>query len=278
MLGTLTIVDPEKVEREQVKYRNSDGDWVQKEVVRTKIVVKHNALAKTRIMCALKTPFCRLPGEAANTFNARWVCDVLEPIFHALGFVADPSCKDVSRAYYLPSSIPPSGAATITDFVAGHALDVDGDLMADLAQGRREATSGRAPRSGSRVRHSAGRPVPQPASLLGGTISRPSSTPMHPIAYVAKRKTSIIAECPFDELHSNCGAPTDKAFWCTRSGKAGCYHSHGEEHSPADYLAKMIADGWFTAEQAKEHAIRERPNGFAVMQEYLEGASKKKAS
>ena len=93
-----------------------------------------------------------------------------------------------------------------------------------------------------------------------------------------EKEDLIIAECPFDELHSNCGAPTDKAFWCTRSGKAGCYHSHGGEHSPTDYLAKMIADGWFTADQAQEHAIRERPSGFAVMQEYLDGASKKKAS
>ena len=88
----------------------------------------------------------------------------------------------------------------------------------------------------------------------------------------------MIAECPFDELHSNCGDPSDKAFWCTRSGKAGCYHSHGEEHSAPDFLAKMIADGWFTAEQAKEHAIQERPSGFAVMREYLEGANKKRAS
>ena len=130
VLGTLMIIDPAKIEREQVGYRNGTGEWVHKEVVRTKIVVKHNPLAKTRIMCALKVPFNRLRNESPSAFNARWVRDVLEPIFHALGFVADPSCKDVSRAYYLPSSIPPSGATTITDFVPGAALDVDGEQMA----------------------------------------------------------------------------------------------------------------------------------------------------
>jgi hypothetical protein len=277
VLGALTIADPEKVEREQVKYRNSAGEWVRNEVVRTKIVVKHNPLAKTRVMCTLKTPFCRLPGEAANAFNARWVRDVLEPVFHALGFVADPSCKDVSRAYYLPSSIPPSGAATITDFVTGPALDIDGALMAAwrkaVERPLQDRTLEQKKRETQRRQSSAAAGLPVGRHDLAALIYAYA-----PDRVRGEKEGLIIAECPFDELHSNCGAPTDKAFWCTRSGKAGCYHSHGEEHSAADYLAKMIADGWFTAKQAQDHAIRERPNGFAVMQEYLEGASKKKAS
>ena len=66
----------------------------------------------------------------------------------------------------------------------------------------------------------------------------------------------IVAECPFDELHSNSGDPSDRAFWANNFGNCGCHHGHGDEQDADDYVAKILEDGWITAEQLAAYAIR----------------------
>jgi hypothetical protein len=64
----------------------------------------------------------------------------------------------------------------------------------------------------------------------------------------------IVAECPYDEEHSNPGDETDEAFWVmnpTGSGdtfKASCRHDSCQGRTKTDFIAKMILDETLPAE------------------------------
>ena len=111
ILGPLTVIDPARVVHTKHRFKNrKTGQWETRESVNTRIVLRHNPLAKSRFVGFLKTPFRRGPDESVREFNTRWSETVLGPLIRALGFYADPSCSDVNRCFYFPSALMPSGA------------------------------------------------------------------------------------------------------------------------------------------------------------------------
>lgn len=71
--------------------------------------------------------------------------------------------------------------------------------------------------------------------------------------------TKVIAECPFDEYHSNAGDPDDVAFFCVNAGDgpvdsfvAHCQHDSCKDYSVLDFVARMVEQEWFTAEALED--------------------------
>lgn len=272
VIGDLTIVNPAKIERETHRIKRGDGSWRTVDVVRTKIVVRHNRLAKTRLVIGLRKPFVRRANESAADFTKRWNDDVLDPIARVLGYYPDESCSDPSRAFYIPAANPPSGADDIFYVIPGPAFDLDGENMkawrAAAVVPREKAREERKARVvARRVERERVTGTPSGRYRLADAIRALASD------YIRRDRSEglVVCECPFDHLHSNTGDPSDSAFWASNGGNCGCHHTHGAEHEPDDYVAQMIADGWFTQDQLDAH---KRTNAFDVFAKYLKNANK----
>ncbi len=261
VLGAITVVDACKTEKETKSFRNKNGQWEKKEIVRKKILIRHKPLSKSRLVIHIKDSFTRRDGEKLSAFERRWNDDVLTPLIHALGFAADPSCSDVCRAFYVASSLMPSRATDVVHFVKGAALGLDGDLMRQLrkqcAPTIKAEKAAAQKRKKVRQEQRASTGTPTGRFMLADAVADLAPDRVRNDLREAKDGL-LVCECPYDELHSNCGDPTDSAFWVTNNGSAGCKHSHMDEHDAEDYVAKMLADNWFTAEQLAAYAIRKR--------------------
>lgn len=263
ILGPLTIIDAARVVRTTHRFKNKKtGKWETRESVNTKIVVGHNALAKSRLLAFLKGPFQRGDDESARDFNARWVATVLGPLIVALGFYADPSGSDVNRCFYLPSATMPSGAIEdVSRVVRGEPLDAEGPQMAEW-----RAVYGEKVRSEQAIQAKARARSVQKTTQ--GLESRSTSVHYALADLLADQCDSRVradkredkdglveCECPFDHLHSNAGDPSDCGFFVTNSGYAGCHHSHGKKHSPRDFIARMLELEWFDPVQLAQYRV-----------------------
>lgn len=272
VIGDIAIVDPAKIEHETCTVRGKGGTKREVEAIRTKIVIKHHPLAKSRLVVGLRKSFDRRAGEIAADFTKRWNDDVLDPIARVLGYHPDESCSDPSRAFHIPSANPPSGADDIFYVIPGPAFDLGGEDMeawraASVAPREKEQNERKALIGARRVERE---------RVTGKTSGRYRlADAIRALApdYVRRDRNEgfIVCECPFDHLHSNTGDPSDAAFWASNGGNCGCHHTHATEHEPDDYIAQMIADAWFTREQLDTYPWRSR---FDVFSQYLKNANK----
>ncbi|KAB2942289.1 MAG: hypothetical protein K8F92_02100 [Hyphomicrobium sp.] len=224
------------------------------------IVVHHNPIAKTRVVIVLAEPFTRRPGESSRAFALRWRREVMEPLAHALGFAADTARFDTNGAFYLPRLLDGVGSR----YVPGDALDLNGDKFAEWQQAweepRRRLEAERRARVDERRTAEPARVHANPINkryALGDLIWDCANERVRADKR-DERDGLIECECPFDELHSNAGDESDSAFFVTNSGAAGCLHSHKDDHCVADYIAKMLADGWFSADRLEAYVLPPR--------------------
>jgi hypothetical protein len=261
LLGPITIVEPARVEKQIVRVKKEDGEWESVEVINTYIIVRHLPLSKSRLILGLSEPFKREPGECNRKFAERWGDGVLKPVADQLGFQSDSKCCDPTRAFYLPSSLTPSAVPEdqITRFVPGEPLDLSGPKMA----------SWRKSYEGSKRQ----RQAEQRARTKAATLNRKGLGNVESVRYaladlladkcsdrirndLRREKDGLLeAECPFDHLHTNAGDPRDTGFFVTNAGVACCHHGHGDAHKAADFIAQMLADGWFTADELGQYAL-----------------------
>jgi hypothetical protein len=143
--------------------------------------------------------------------------------------------------------------------VEGQALDLDGELVARLRKACAPAVKAEKQAQEQRKtirrqqREQSGTPTGR--YMLADAVADLAPDRVRNDLRDAKDGL-LVCECPYDELHSNCGDPSDSAFWVTNNGCAGCKHSHMEEHDADDYVAKMLEDKWFTADQLAGYTIR----------------------
>ena len=270
ILGPLTIIDPARVVRTKHQFKNrKTGQWETRESINTKIVCRHNSLAKTRLVAFAQEPFQRGPAEPARDFNARWVADMLGPLICALGFYADPSASDVNRCFYFPSALMPSGATEdVARVIPGEPLDRDDARLrewraayAEKAQCEREAAA-KARAARGAARKGSGTAGTCTGRGHGGSFALADLIATHCDDRVRADKRDdkdglIECECPFDHLHSNSGDPSDCGFFATNTGYARCHHSHGKSHTPQDFVARMLELGWFDETQLAQYQVRE---------------------
>ncbi len=221
------------------------------------ITVRHNPIAKTRLVAPLHSTAVRRPGESSRDFAQRWRRYALEPLAHAIGFVADTSRFDTNGAFYFPRLLD----GVVTEYVGGATLDLDSDQFLEWQEAWVEP---RRARDARRVALAAERRAVAEASGDAQFIEKRYALADLVWALANDRiradrrdqKDGLIeCECPFDELHSNAGDENDRGFYVTNGGAAGCLHSHKDDHCLSDYIAKMLADSWFSADQLEAYEL-----------------------
>lgn len=96
VLGEVEILDTAKPKKNVVKLQ--DGA---KRVDEARcVVVKHNQLAKSRLVLPLAKPFLRRHGESDAAFQERWEEEAYLPIARMIGFKFDPTCASTERGHY----------------------------------------------------------------------------------------------------------------------------------------------------------------------------------
>jgi len=217
------------------------------------IVVKHLPIQKGRVIFPLAVPFEIVKVMQTLNMSQREAHELwgryLEAVAKAVGVRLDAACKDVSRAFYWASH--PAGADYFAEHICGTPLDLDALLIerGNSKPGTNGATSTKQTDRLS-TNHLDGF-ASNAAKRFNMATAITEEAPDRVRGNMSAAK-GIVVECPFDDLHSNPGDPSDKACFVINAADSEnenfvwkCHHASCQDRGRLEFVAKALEEGWF---------------------------------
>ena len=215
--------------------------------------ISHDPMPKNRVVLPLAEPFVIADeGTSQKDAEVKWR-KIPAALARLLGDIPlDKTGSDPNRLFFLPRHA--KGAEFDVALFGGPCLDWKALELDDVWEVLAEELGQGQPKAGTTGPFNARWAARRADGFLIADLIRDHA----PDRMRSDGGEKIEIECPFDADHSNAGDPEDRACMAKNGGDTGfvitCRHEGCQERDRLAMLNRMVEDGWFTADDARDDA------------------------